>query len=284
MKTQSQVLRRIPMRIVLVCALIFGVGGKIVSAAPPKKNQQPQQRDVEISVQNGLEKVGNFFYRIARKLEQKGFPELEIEREPVYIEDFRDDVEPRGLVRVGPPDYYYHYGPPAGVTARIQPVRPSGSGTQYYYEERPYAPTYQPNLRAGVTYPDRPASSPRSSLNIPVEPQAPPPSDRILREAPVPDPDAAKAQQPFNPPIAPPTRTPQEVPSKERKSSTSPDAKPAAPSDDLLFATPVPGKPGFVYPPGAARDAKSMLDVRDFAPAQKVRDPRSGQVFLVPPK
>jgi hypothetical protein len=50
----------------------------------------------------------------------------------------------------------------------------------------------------------------------------------------------------------------------------------------LKFATPVPGKHGFVYPPGMEQDPKNMLDVRDFTPGQKVKDPRSGKVFLVP--
>jgi len=31
-------------------------------------------------------------------------------------------------------------------------------------------------------------------------------------------------------------------------------------------------------------DLKNMLDVRDFSPGQKVKDPRTGKMFLVPAK
>lgn len=50
----------------------------------------------------------------------------------------------------------------------------------------------------------------------------------------------------------------------------------------ISFAKPVPGKRGFVYPPGAEEDIKNILDVRGFTPGQKMRDPRTGEVFLVP--
>jgi hypothetical protein len=91
-------------------------------------------------------------------------------------------------------------------------------------------------------------------------------------------PDNTRPSGPFEPP-----KNPSEKP--QTQGSTSHDSK-AAPqsssSSELKFATPVPGKHGFVYPPGMEQDPKSMLDVRDFTPGQKVKDPRSGKVFLVP--
>ncbi|TLD69433.1 hypothetical protein FEM03_17470 [Phragmitibacter flavus] len=53
---------------------------------------------------------------------------------------------------------------------------------------------------------------------------------------------------------------------------------PAAPS----YGKPVPGRVGFVYPPGVEGKPENMVDVRDFTPGQKVRDPRTGKIFLVP--
>jgi hypothetical protein len=53
---------------------------------------------------------------------------------------------------------------------------------------------------------------------------------------------------------------------------------PAAPT----YGTPVPGRRGFVYPPGVDTKPENMVDVRDFQPGQKVRDPRTGKIFLVP--
>lgn len=50
----------------------------------------------------------------------------------------------------------------------------------------------------------------------------------------------------------------------------------------IKYAAPVAGHPGFVYPPGIAAEPKNMLDVRGFAAGEKMRDPRTGEVFLVP--
>jgi hypothetical protein len=44
----------------------------------------------------------------------------------------------------------------------------------------------------------------------------------------------------------------------------------------------VPGHPGLVYPPGTQNAPENMIDVRGLAPGTKVRDPRTGTIFLVP--
>lgn len=54
------------------------------------------------------------------------------------------------------------------------------------------------------------------------------------------------------------------------------------PPAPLIYAVPVAGRVGFVYPPGAERNEANMLDVRGLAPGQKARDPRTGNTFLVP--
>jgi len=48
------------------------------------------------------------------------------------------------------------------------------------------------------------------------------------------------------------------------------------------YGSPVAGRRGFVYPPGVESKPENMVDVRDFTPGQKVRDPRTGKIFLVP--
>ncbi len=50
----------------------------------------------------------------------------------------------------------------------------------------------------------------------------------------------------------------------------------------LPYARPVPGTNGFVYPPDAEPKPENMIDVRDFRSGQKVRNPKTGEVFLVP--
>jgi hypothetical protein len=57
---------------------------------------------------------------------------------------------------------------------------------------------------------------------------------------------------------------------------------PAQPPAAPTYGTPVPGRRGFVYPPGVETKPENMVDVRDFQPGQKVRDPRTGKIFLVP--
>ncbi len=48
----------------------------------------------------------------------------------------------------------------------------------------------------------------------------------------------------------------------------------------LPYGIPVPGKPGFVVSPHSRNDG--YVDVRGFPPGSEVKDPYSGQTFLVP--
>ncbi len=49
---------------------------------------------------------------------------------------------------------------------------------------------------------------------------------------------------------------------------------------DLPYAKPVPGKPGYVFSPFDKNGG--YVDVTGYSPGQKVKDPYSGKVFLVP--
>lgn len=53
--------------------------------------------------------------------------------------------------------------------------------------------------------------------------------------------------------------------------------------DHPEYGVRVPGSRGYVRPPGTAADSAYVLDVRDLSPGEKVRDPKTGRVFLVPP-
>jgi hypothetical protein len=77
---------------------------------------------------------------------------------------------------------------------------------------------------------------------------------------------------------APPTTT-----TTTTETTTTPPVPPApTTSSPAAYGSPVPGRKGFVFPPGSEQKAENMVDVRDFTPGQKVRDPRTGKVFLVP--
>lgn len=75
--------------------------------------------------------------------------------------------------------------------------------------------------------------------------------------------------------------TPDASTSGATTSETTKPAEPAA-STQPSYGKPVPGRGGFVYPPGVDAKPENMVDVRDFTPGQKVRDPRTGKIFLVP--
>ena len=66
------------------------------------------------------------------------------------------------------------------------------------------------------------------------------------------------------------------------QTATAPTAvRPTDKRNSLPVAKPVPGKPGFVYNPFDA-SSNMLLDVRGKASGAKVKDPFSGQLFVVP--
>ncbi len=65
--------------------------------------------------------------------------------------------------------------------------------------------------------------------------------------------------------------------------SKSPAGTQASPATTpISYARSIAGHPGFVYPPGVKAELKNMLDVRGCASGEKMRDPRTGSVFLLP--
>ena len=67
----------------------------------------------------------------------------------------------------------------------------------------------------------------------------------------------------------------------EPKPSATPRAASSTPqAGDLPYAKPVPGKPGYVFSP--YDKSGGYVDVTGYAPGQKVKDPYTGKIFLVP--
>jgi hypothetical protein len=86
--------------------------------------------------------------------------------------------------------------------------------------------------------------------------------------------------------VAPSTTRPSPAPrsspptvSETSKPSPSP-ARTASTQAQLPTAKPVPGKPGYVFSP--FDPSGGYVDVTGYASGQKVKDPYSGKIFLVP--
>lgn len=81
------------------------------------------------------------------------------------------------------------------------------------------------------------------------------------------------------PPQPPPTKTP-DTTITDPGPATPPPPAPPQPTSQYPYGKPVPGKKGFVTSP--YDDKAGMIDVRDYAPGTKVRDPYTNKIFLVP--
>ena len=112
----------------------------------------------------------------------------------------------------------------------------------------------------------------------PVQQASPPPAPQVQTQPPV----ASTAQPPPSKPKPQPTATPRIVQSENPPPSNSPTPRISAVSQnaDLPYAKPVPGKPGYVFSPFDKNGG--YVDVTGYSPGQKVKDPYSGKIFLVP--
>ncbi len=273
MKAQTLVPHRTTTRVLLLLTVAMMGGSSSAWAAPPQKH--------EPGVVRGLEKVGDFFFKVARKLEQTGYAEDALNPEIIYevrrAELRRAETESVSAPSTGlalPPGYRPgdELRDPAAsrrpsVTQR--PVAPQ----QMAKVESFTPPNFQPNPQPRLFYPKQTKPLPRSSLNLPV-PLPTASSSRSSQRQTLITPSTIDT---FDPPPTPPVRTSPGTVQQENPAATPAPAVP-------VFATPAPGRRGFVYPPGVEHEQQNMIDVRDFAPGQKVRDPRSGKIFLVPPK
>jgi hypothetical protein len=135
-------------------------------------------------------------------------------------------------------------------------------------EENQQTTTTQTNVQSSS------AANPPSQPYPVQQPASPPP---VQTQRPV-----VTTGQPPSQPKLQPTATPRVV----QRENPPPSGSPVPPvaissqSADLPYAKPVPGKPGYVFSPFDKNGG--YVDVTGYSPGQKVKDPYTGKIFLVP--
>jgi hypothetical protein len=256
--------RRAPVLFVLI-AVGAVLAVPAASAAPPVKRE----------IRQGLEKVGGFFFKAARKLEQAGLGPGYEGRESEVIYEAAAPRARTTVIAVDPGHRGIYNG-------RAAPPRGSARNDYQTGDGQPFVPpNFQDHPQPRLYYGNGATLDGRSRLSIPVTPGGlvtPPGREanqrRELMEEP--RPEAAAGRDRPSAPLASPSSPPEQ--------RVAPGTAGPVDQGEPVFATRVPGHPGFVYPPGVEHEPKNMLDVRDFAAGQKVKDPRNGRVFLVPPR
>jgi len=238
----------------------------LVGTTVPLQARPPTPPEVVDHVKH---RIGSIFNHIGRAIEN-ATSSHDDEEEEVYVErrqrrSYPDEryYEPVPLRRdrVIPRDYEEDEQDAidaeeefrAADRERHQSIDPRGSYTpDYEYYRRTEPP------------PVRPKTNPIPANERPQDFVAPTDRGDTPEVKPVPKPEPSVKTEPSKPATPPASTT-----------SSSVDEK-------LQYAVPVPNKSGFVYPPGMKQEPASMIDVRDMRPGQKVRDPRTGKIFLVP--
>jgi hypothetical protein len=139
------------------------------------------------------------------------------------------------------------------------------------------------------------ATAPFRLFQRPTPTPTPPPPPPPPQPAPAPAPARTTAHHPIKPgpkhspaPAARKRTSGKPSPSPSRKSSpsatsgtTSSGVTGSKPGQSSLFPTArsVPDKPGYVFSPS---QPTKYVDVSGYAPGSKVKDPYSGQIFIVP--
>jgi hypothetical protein len=124
-------------------------------------------------------------------------------------------------------------------------------------------------------YPDTAANPPLASY--PIQPPPPPQTQRqIVTDEPRP-PAQGEAGPTAIPHVA---RSENQTPTHPTNSTAARTTSSQITTTDIPYGKPVPGKPGYVFSPFDKNGG--YVDVTGYTPGQKVKDPYTGKIFLVP--
>lgn len=272
--------------------MLFGGAACFFAVTPPASARPPQSPADKI--ESAANRVGNFFYRAARKLEEPvPNPEARAVRTRIYTVTTTSDDDDIQVDRSRPRPQRGTENPPNRVwdpvtqqwlpPSMVQPNRRVYSSGGAIYSPRGggvTVTTVQPSMPA-VRLQSRPGGSPPVITDLDVNAMRQPAETRYLDPYGPAATEAYGATQRREEP-SPQTSSAFTEPPASRVATKPAVTKPAAPQTPAEYGARVPGKPGFVYPPGVEQETKNMLDVRGLSAGQKVRDPRTGQIFLVP--
>lgn len=225
-----------------VCLILLAL---TLSATPDARCDLPFKRTLGKIKQ----RVGHVLQKIGREIDEDPSPPRDSRTQPIH--------EPE-------------YGYPTVIYPQTEQRQPAAN------VYGPYGNTSAPLV------PSDPASPPivlRSSRQPATEPIIPvtnqqPQNDAVNRPA-LKDLDMDPASRRSQ--TSGPNTAIQGIPNDRKASVTTPSS-----AQTINYAKAVPGHPGFVYPPGVTEEKKNMLDVRGCASGEKMRDPRTGNTFMVP--
>jgi uncharacterized Zn-finger protein len=162
---------------------------------------------------------------------------------------------------------------------RLVDVRGMASGSKVVcpYTSRPFLVPSAPKTEAPAV-----ASTPAPAPVTPAPEPAPTPAPTKPAAAPLPSTPTKVAVNTASAPTPPPTPTKPQIKPSPAPIQTPPPApaKPAV-ANEMPFGTPIPGRPGFVNSPFAAKH--QLVDVTGLPTGMEVKCPYTGKLFRVPP-
>lgn len=167
--------------------------------------------------------------------------------------------------------------PPRLVDVRGMAV---GSKVVCPYTRRPFLVPQgaQSTQAVASTTPSAPQPQAQPTLPKP-QPEQPKPQAPVTPPPTVPTKVAANTAPAPTPPPAPQVK-PTPAPTAPAPSTPPPAPKPAV-ANELPFGSPIPGRPGFVNSPYAAKH--QLVDVTGLPTGMEVKCPYTGKLFRVPP-